>query len=323
MRTRLRCVLWLAFLLYAAASLGQTATVVHNVNLRHDPSTTNPPIRLLHPPEVVTLIEPTKTAGYYHVHTAANEDGWVWGPNVNVQVTPAPTPTPAGPAAGQPASQVDPSWPKDTPVEITFHTASGTCGPDGDTSGDPSTNHLKNRVDVPATYHAVTFDAMLKLPILPAGSPTTRTSPNWPTVAPLVTPLEGAPLSVEGFIVKVKKETSGEKTNCKFTQPTEIDWHVPLVTTATDPENLSVVVELTPRVRKNHPNWTEGNLTPSGPKPLFRISGWLLYDPDHPGHLFDPAHPKPKRYRRTLWELHPVTKIEVQQAGAWKDLDHP
>jgi uncharacterized protein YraI len=52
MRTRLRCVLWLAFLLYAAASLGQTAEVTRNVNLRADPSTNNPPIRLLTPPEV-------------------------------------------------------------------------------------------------------------------------------------------------------------------------------------------------------------------------------------------------------------------------------
>ena len=42
----------------------QQAEVTHNVNLRADPSTDNPPIRLLMPPEQVQLLEPDKTAGY-------------------------------------------------------------------------------------------------------------------------------------------------------------------------------------------------------------------------------------------------------------------
>lgn len=323
-------------LLFSAFGFAQTAEVTRNVNLRPDPSTDNPPIRLLTPPEQVELLEPVKTGGYYHVQTSLGEEGWVWARNVSIIATtptstpttgqPTATPTPeitptSTPTSSGPATAVDPNWTKGTPAEITFHTDSGTCGPDGDLSGDPETNHLKNRIDVPASYHAVTFDALLMLSILPAGSPISRTSPNWPSVAPQITPQEGVSISVEGFIAKVKKQTSGEKTNCGFTKPNEVDWHVPLVALATDQENMSVVVELTPRVRKDHANWTEANLTPSGPKPLFRISGWLMYDPDHPGHLFDPAHPKPNRFRRTLWEIHPITKIEVWKNGAWVDLE--
>ena len=80
----------------ASWSLAQQGEVIHNVNLRKDPYTKNPPKRLLTPPEVVTLLEPRKTAGYYHVQTGQGENGWVWSPNVQViQATPTPTPVPS------------------------------------------------------------------------------------------------------------------------------------------------------------------------------------------------------------------------------------
>ena len=40
-----------------------------------------------------------------------------------------------------------------------------------------------------------------------------------------------------------------------------------------------------------------------------------MFDPDHPAHL--------GVFRATLWEIHPITKIEVQQGGIWKSLDEP
>jgi uncharacterized protein YraI len=47
----------------AAVALAQTANVQRNVNLRADPSTSNPPLTLLTPPAVVTLLESTKQVG--------------------------------------------------------------------------------------------------------------------------------------------------------------------------------------------------------------------------------------------------------------------
>jgi hypothetical protein len=44
-----------------------------------------------------------------------------------------------------------------------------------------------------------------------------------------------------------------------------------------------------------------------------RFSGWLLFDPEHKNHL--------GRFRQTLWEIHPITKIEVSTDGEWVDLD--
>jgi hypothetical protein len=290
--------------------------------------------------EEVTLLESTKTNDYYHVTTAQDEKGWVWAHNVHVLAI-APTVTPAASVTGTPtpiavatavaptptpsgiATAIDSSWEKPAPVEITFHTTTGTCEPDGDPGSDTVTNHLKNRVDEPPSYHLVIFDAIVNLPRLPKGSPTTRDSTKWPNVAGMVTPYEGAPVSVEGFVAAVKQE-GGEHTNCEFSDPTEVDWHIPLVKTAGDPEKLAIVVELTPRVRRNHSGWTATNLPANGSTSRFRISGWLMYDPDHPAQLYDPADPNKKnKFRQTLWEVHPVTKIEVWQNGAWVDLDHP
>jgi hypothetical protein len=38
-----------------------------------------------------------------------------------------------------------------------------------------------------------------------------------------------------------------------------------------------------------------------------------MFDPFHRNHL--------GTFRKTLWEVHPITKIEVWQDDAWVDLD--
>src|SRR5437764_1045158 len=91
----------LALLCSATLASGQTVTVVHNVNLRPDPSTEYPTIRLLTPSEPpLTLLEAIPQSGYYHVRTSAGEDGYVWGREVRVSAAPgAPTPPVATGAA--------------------------------------------------------------------------------------------------------------------------------------------------------------------------------------------------------------------------------
>jgi hypothetical protein len=44
-----------------------------------------------------------------------------------------------------------------------------------------------------------------------------------------------------------------------------------------------------------------------------RITGWLLYDWEHLGVV--------GQERATVWEVHPITKIEVQQNGTWVDVE--
>jgi hypothetical protein len=38
--------------------------------------------------------------------------------------------------------------------------------------------------------------------------------------------------------------------------------------------------------------------------------------------MFDPANPnKPGKFRVMLWEIHPITKIEVWKNGEWVNLE--
>lgn len=44
-----------------------------------------------------------------------------------------------------------------------------------------------------------------------------------------------------------------------------------------------------------------------------RVSGWPMYDPSHPAQV--------GRTRATLWEIHPVTRIEVWRRDRWEPVD--
>lgn len=129
----------------------------------------------------------------------------------------------------------------------------------------------------------------------------------------VIQPFEGIPVSVVGYLVKIKVE-GAESTNCHFVNPEEVDWHIPLVEHFGDGEATAVVVETTPRIRKDHPKWTPANLSPwvNSDSPV-RISGWTLLDPEHFAHI--------GKFRSTLWEVHPIIKIEVFKDGQWVNSD--
>jgi len=125
-----------------------------------------------------------------------------------------------------------------------------------------------------------------------------------------IEPYQGVAVSVVGYLAAIKPQDhgSGESTNCHFINPEEVDWHIPLVEKSGDPESTSIVVETTPRVRETHPKWTPQILAPwvLSAQPVL-ISGWTMLDPEHEAHI--------GRFRSTLWEIHPITKIEVFARG--------
>jgi hypothetical protein len=55
----------------------QETTVLHQVYLRADPSTANPPIGTLRKGAKVTLVETVPKDGFYHVKTTRRLEGWV------------------------------------------------------------------------------------------------------------------------------------------------------------------------------------------------------------------------------------------------------
>lgn len=105
MRGTIRLLISGVALLWWTTASGQTATVVRNVNLRPDPSSEYPALRLLTPSEPpLTLVEPSPESGYYHVRTSAGEEGYVWGRYVQVSTVPAVAAAPPPTGAGVPGS---------------------------------------------------------------------------------------------------------------------------------------------------------------------------------------------------------------------------
>jgi len=320
----LRRTVLLCCLLFPSIAVSQTATVSRNVYLRSDPSTAHPAIRKLLPPAQIQLLETAPTNGFYHVK-AETESGWVWGRNIRIQARLSGS---SLLIESSPVDNIPQDWGKGTPQNSVFAGEEGSCATSGD-GGDSATNLLKNRVDVPSAYHSVTWNAINNTSY-PEGAKRSRA--DWtPSQLDAIAPFEGVPVALEGFLYKVKVESSspngngGETTNCHAHLAADVDWHMPLTASSGQGENLAVIVETTPRLRQAHPNWTVARLKPwtenvsSHANAAFngqpiRIFGWLMLDPEHQDMITEGL-------RSTLWEIHPITRIEVFQNGQWTDLD--
>ncbi|HTL06011.1 MAG TPA: SH3 domain-containing protein [Gemmatimonadales bacterium] len=245
-------------------------------------------------------------------------------------------------------ARIDASWSK-PPIgqsSIWVQTSAVSCGPVGDAADDDGTNLHKNRSDIPDTTHLVTVEAIRALPDTDLWIHTNRK--HWtPSDSAKVIPYEGIPLTVEGFFEIVKPQTAsapsgnntvGESPNCHSWGELDTDWHVALVADPSETEDRSVVVEPTPRSKRNNPGWNPDSVkaiavrkSPSSARhestaARVRVTGFLLLDPVHPAHIAGHCSSNcanKKFYRATLWEIHPVTRIEVFRNGAWVDLSPP
>src|SRR2546429_39167 len=180
---------------------------------------------------------------------------------------------------------------------------STVCGPRGNAADTKmqELNNNKNRTDEPADGDLIpiSWDDLNNLP------------------ADRVNDIQGAPVSVVGYLsIRVKQQTGapGETTNCNLLNPDEVDWHMYLTKGPRQPINTAIIVETTPRVRPNHKWTTQMVAAYVNQMKQLRISGWLMYDFQHLDVV--------GRDRGTVWEVHPITKIEVQdQAGNWANLE--
>ncbi|HEX2865871.1 MAG TPA: hypothetical protein VHO03_02455 [Ignavibacteriales bacterium] len=184
------------------------------------------------------------------------------------------------------------------------------CPPEGD-GGDPELNRNKNRIDE-GSYIPVEFDAVLDLDWPPEVE--RRDHKNWPNKAKSqVEKYEGIPIAVEGYLFSAK-QSGPESCNCHGADKEFRDYHVWLIKSEGEDRTKSIVTEVTPALRANHPNWDLRNLNKiarQGQK--VRISGWLMLDPEHPDQV--------GKTRGTIWEIHPIMKIEVNENGKWVNLD--
>jgi hypothetical protein len=224
-----------------------------------------------------------------------------------------PTATPTSPARAPGRVLPLPPGPlplvsvKPEPIEITFD----GCPPAGDNQRQAELNRGKNRVDE-GEYVPIAFDAIAGL-TWPQGVERQKRE-NWAAAdVAVVDRYQGLPVAIEGYLAGAKQEGT-ESPNCHGDDAKYRDFHIWLTQNPNEDRSRSIVVEVTPRVRANHPNWRTDVLGQIVKKDQrVRISGWLLLDPEHPDQV--------GKTRATIWEIHPVMQIEVQQQGQWIPLD--
>jgi hypothetical protein len=203
--------------------------------------------------------------------------------------------TSAGAAAGKPM-----------PVSPGFE----GCPPEGD-GGDRELNRLKNRVDS-AAWKPTPFQTVLGLtwPV-DIGR---RARAEWSAADSIaIDKRQGLAVAVEGYFVGAKQE-GPEATNCHGADRTFRDWHIWLAAAPGKDRRQSIVVETTPAIRATHPDWSLAAIRRIvRDSTRVRVSGWLLFDQEHPEQL--------GKTRGTLWEIHPVMRIEVRRGERWESLD--
>jgi hypothetical protein len=179
---------------------------------------------------------------------------------------------------------------------------SQVCGPTGDATNPTAIalNTNKNRTDVPgdSDYVDIAWTDLANLP------------------SDRVDDFVSAPVRVVGFLshkINVENSGSGESTNCHLTADDEVDWHIYLTNAPARQISDAIIVETTPRTRPQH-KWTTSMLGAlvNTDHPV-RISGWLMYDSEHINVI--------GTQRATVWEVHPITKIEIQTNGQWEDIE--
>lgn len=191
-----------------------------------------------------------------------------------------------------------------SPAAASAQTVYHGCPMQGDAKSQQvqALDRLKNR-DVAPTPSQIVSSITLKA-ILEPGDDVDRWKDS-----------EGA--TIEGYVAGVK--VGGVETvNCHARDPAYRDTHIELVL---DPmsaaQNERMVVEVTPRWRAKMAaggiDWSTRALRDHLLGRWVRVTGWMFFDAEHKGESENTAPGRPRNWRATAWEIHPVTAIDVLQ----------
>jgi hypothetical protein len=320
---------WVALLVVPLAALhSQTATVTRNTNLRPTPSSSQPAVRLLLPPEKVVLLEPAPTASYYHVRTEQHDSGWVYSHNIAIDTGSVPTTDathdagPPLPPAGTFASDLA-SCPA-----VGTHVVAGAPMPYADTSDAGLRNMAKRHVPVgstPVTLDLAAFFALqddINTRFADANTAKTQFHPDRRALTGL--PLTGGTVS-EGDLVQIATRVTAvhnekqESVNCAGADGHDIHINVGA---ADGTEWHGVVVEMIPQLGRPV-GWDSATIARvAAARLMVLVVGGLTYDNEHLLNA-DSTHPRAGQPKRaSLWEIHPVTAFYVCEAPACDAANH-
>jgi hypothetical protein len=191
---------------------------------------------------------------------------------------------------------------------------SAPCPPEGD-GGDIIANRQKNRTTAPASVTDMEIDQFLQSFVPDLKAPVARRQFD-PEERSNVESHEQRGVALLGYLI-LARQSEKESANCHDRKRRGLElwigklpehtWARSKVASAN-----AVIATVTPRGQDAHLNWRLAELRKlarQGAK--VRISGWAFYDAEHPELL--------GRNRVSLWQIHPVTNIQVWSNGAWKD----
>src|SRR5215467_7930807 len=176
------------------------------------------------------------------------------------------------------------------------------CGMEGDARslGVRALDRLKNRYRQPSPQQ---IDSRITLAaILAPGSDISR----WKVK-------EGA--EITGCVWDVKRG-GVEGTNCHARDDADRDTHIELVIDPMHSDSSTrMIVEVTPRLRyimrERGTDWSIRAVRDQFLGRWVKVRGWMLFDSEHKGESENTAPGRPRNWRATAWEIHPVTSIQV------------
>lgn len=118
----------------------------------------------------------------------------------------------------------------------------------------------------------------------------------------------GAYVFTEGYLISSEEE-GPESCNCnKATKAKKNgDVHIYLGLVPNAPKKNCIVIEITPKYKKLHSDYSD-NLVKNA---HVRVEGYLLFDSEHKGNAANTCESCGNVWRKTCWEIHPVTKLDL------------
>lgn len=189
-----------------------------------------------------------------------------------------------------------------------------SCPPEGD-GGDSMANRQKNRALPPASVTDMEIDRFLqsfnpdlKLPAVRSQFSAEEQS--------AVESREQQGVALLGYLL-LARQSGTDSAHCHDRKRRSLELWIgkfPESTTARSKAARSgaVIATVTPAGQDAHLRWRLADLRKlARPGAKVRISGWAFYDAEHPEQL--------GRTRVSLWQIQPVTRIEVWRNGAWQE----
>ena len=186
----------------------------------------------------------------------------------------------------------------------------GGVPPEG-IGGDPISNKQKNRNIQPIKIEMYSVAQIASIPSQKLEGTEKDSRKYWSAEAKAYAEKwENKGVMVEGYLVKAR-QTGPESANGN--SKTHRDIHCWITTDRRVNKREGIIAEVTPRWLAKNPGWTVENLDKLAMKRSHvRITGWLMWDEEHPDEV--------GKSRGSQWEIHPITKFEIERGGQWVEI---